>query len=297
MPAAGCLCLPGVVPYRFANGSQSPEIAAAGLSAVCCETDVLQEIGAMANGNGTMLPLKLRMVLLANVGLVAPLITKPLFAQGEDYIYCWSERWDQNAHYYSAVFVGDSLKLGQYRFDFDEYLQSQNPDKSFYESLCFDERTREEAESELLRDVNDVEEAVLTNWTPVVESGLSDSDWFGAQPIRDFRILVPSTPYLVEVCVRDHECEDGDRVRVSVNGSELLNVEILNEWKCRFVPLREGQHDIELYAVNGTGYKGTCSHRDENTGELRVTGSDSRTQSWRHRGGAGSSANIVVKVD
>ena len=27
---------------------------------------------------------------------------------------------------------------------------------------------------------------------------------------------------------------------------------------------------VELTAINGTGYKGDCSYRDENTGEIRV---------------------------
>ena len=84
--------------------------------------------------------------------------------------------------------------------------------------------------------------------------------------------------------------------RVSVNGSAPLGGEIFNEWNCRSISLREGRHDMELYAVNGTGYKGNCSHIDGNTGELRVTGEDSQTQSWRHRGGKGSKANIEVTV-
>ena len=45
---------------------------------------------------------------------------------------------------------------------------------------------------------------------------------------------------------------------------------------------------IQSTALNGTGYKGDCSHRDANTGEIRVTGENIETQVWRHRGGAGS---------
>jgi len=120
---------------------------------------------------------------------------------------------------------------------------------------------------------------------------------FSPQPLRDFRISVPGSPYGVEVCVRDHECEDGDRVRVSINGIVLLDEEIVNAWSCRTLTLREGRHDIELFAVNGTGYKGeNCNHADANTGEIQVTGEDSQTQTWRHRGRAGSSAAIEVTV-
>lgn len=49
-------------------------------------------------------------------------------------------------------------------------------------------------------------------------------------------------------------------------------------------------------AVNGTGRKGNCSYANVNTGEIRVEGKTGETQSWRHRGGAGSSANIIVNV-
>ena len=126
---------------------------------------------------------------------------------------------------------------------------------------------------------------------------VADAESFARRPLADFRIAIPASPYDVEVCIRDHECEDGDRVRVSVNGIELMSEEIVNAWMCRTVPLGEGRHDIELFAVNGTGFKGEdCSHADANTGEIRVTGEDTQTQSWRHRGGAGSSAGIEVTV-
>ena len=137
---------------------------------------------------------------------------------------------------------------------------------------------------------------ILTKWRPRAPGGQNPGEAVTAQPIRDFRISVPDSPYEVDVCVRDHQCEDGDRVRVSVNGGVLLSGEIFNTWQCRTVSLREGRHEIELYAVNGTGYKGDCSYADGNTGELRVTGQDSQTQSWRHRGGRGSSAGILVTV-
>ena len=53
---------------------------------------------------------------------------------------------------------------------------------------------------------------------------------------------------------------------------------------------------VELTALNGTGYKGDCSYRDENTGEIRVTGENTETQVWRHRGGAGSKARLIVET-
>jgi len=118
-----------------------------------------------------------------------------------------------------------------------------------------------------------------------------------ADPLQDFHITVPSSAPNVRVCVRDHECEDGDSIRVSVNGKGVFNGELYNRWDCRDVRVRSGRNSITLYAVNGTGYKGNCSHADTNTGQIRVTGKNSETQSWQHRGGAGSKANIVVDVE
>ena len=119
------------------------------------------------------------------------------------------------------------------------------------------------------------------------------------RPIRDFPITVSSScPTEVAVCVRDHECEDGDQVRVSVNNSVIFSGEIFNQWQCRTVPVRVGTNSVEMFAINGTGRKGPCSYADINTGEIRVSGSGGnvQTQSWRHRGGAGSRANLVVSV-
>ncbi len=59
---------------------------------------------------------------------------------------------------------------------------------------------------------------------------------------------------------------------------------------------REGNNRVEFFASNGTGRKGNCSYADANTGEIRVEGMNNETQSWRDRGGAGSSASIIVKV-
>ena len=120
----------------------------------------------------------------------------------------------------------------------------------------------------------------------------------GTQPIRDVNVTIPSScSREVEVCVRDNECEDGDQVRVSVNSSVVFSGEIVNEWQCRTVPVRTGSNSIEFFAINGTGFKGNCSYRDENTGELRVRGgSSSRNQSWTHLGGTGSSARLNVTV-
>ena len=118
------------------------------------------------------------------------------------------------------------------------------------------------------------------------------------QNLRNVNVTIPSScPREVEVCVRDHQCEDGDQVRVSVNNRVIFSGELFNAWKCRRVPVQTGNNSIQMFAINGTGYKGNCDHSDANTGEIRVRGgSNSNTQSWRHAGGTGSSAWINVNI-
>ena len=136
-----------------------------------------------------------------------------------------------------------------------------------------------------------------TNWVPGSSRGSgTGSEPFSAQAIRDFHISVPSSPYELRVCVRDHECEDGDRVRVSIDGRTVISTEIGNQWSCQEVALRKGRHETELHALNGTSRKGNCSYDDVNTGEIRVSGRNAQTQSWKHRGGKGSRASLEVPV-
>ncbi len=250
---------------------------------------------------------KRRTLVLASLGFLGILsLAQPSFAQHADHIYCvqhtdGGQQSIEPIAYYTDIFIGNYIHSTAYENDFSNYLRGNEQGHFFFNSFCFFERTREEAEADFSHHATQSEYAgyrvIRTGWSPMSASAPEAGERsFTPQPIRDFAISVPSSPYDVQVCVRDHECEDGDRVRVSVNGSTLLAEEIVNEWSCRQVSLGEGQHDIELYAVNGTGYKGDCSYADENTGELRVTGADSQTQSWRHRGGAGSSANIEVTI-
>lgn len=223
-------------------------------------------------------------------------------AQNADNIYCLQYHRDIGVGevYYTGVFSGDYGSTLGYENDFYDYLESVGFEPDITESYCFFEPTIPEARQALLRDVEDATRdgytVVQTDWRPE-GSAAPANESFSPQPLRDFRIPVPASPYDVQVCVRDHECEDGDRVRVSINGIVLLDEEIVNAWSCRTLTLREGRHYIELFAVNGTGFKGEdCNHADMNTGEIRVTGQDAQTQSWRHRGGAGSGAGLEVAV-
>ena len=116
------------------------------------------------------------------------------------------------------------------------------------------------------------------------------------QDIQDFNAQIKGSSGEVEVCVRDHECEDGDKVSVGVEGRNIFSGEIVNDWVCETLEVQAGQsYAVELTALNGTGHKGDCNHADVNTGEIRVTGENTETQTWRHHGGAGSRARIVVE--
>ena len=117
------------------------------------------------------------------------------------------------------------------------------------------------------------------------------------QAIQDFSMKIRGSTGTLKVCVRDHECEDGDKIRVEVDGRSIFSGEIDNDWDCYTLNVSAGEsYAVELTALNGTGYKGDCSYRDENTGEIRVTGENTETQVWRHRGGAGSKARIIVET-
>ncbi len=139
-------------------------------------------------------------------------------------------------------------------------------------------------------------------------------DDFTNQDIQDFHVSIDGDLNVLKICVRDHQCEDGDIVRVTVDGWTIFHGEIDNDWDCIDYPANidesvyytyyshsDGKsydaHErlsINMYAVNGTGHKGNCSYQDANTGEIRVEGSTVQTQTWQHRGGAGSSASIFL---
>ena len=119
----------------------------------------------------------------------------------------------------------------------------------------------------------------------------------GDQGIQDFPMKIKGATGSLDICVRDHECEDGDKISVDVEGRTLFSGEIVNDWDCQTIEVRGGEsYVVELTALNGTGYKGDCSYADGNTGEIRVTGENTETQVWRHRGGAGSKARIIVET-
>lgn len=209
----------------------------------------------------------------------------------EEYIFCISQDTPGDKHYFSAIFLEDYSDADRWERDFVDYLRGQDADPDSFKTWCFFKRSLSSAELEYdnhIRRADGLYDVVHTNWAP---------DNFSSISLQDFNIEVSPHRREIEVCVRDHECEDGDRITVSVNGGRVFSGEIDNDWACDTVNVSEGDNLVELYAVNGSGRKGNCSYADVNTGEIRVEGRNTETQSWQHRGGAGSSARIIVTMD
>ena len=237
--------------------------------------------------------------LLATLVLAAMLASPPAAtADDDDYIYCVYKEFshideDERRAFYTAVFLGDYSFTVGYTNDFRAYLD-QEYDFNGIEEYCFFENDSPTASRALKRAMEDDERSdlydggvIMTNWAP---------DSFSKQPLQDFNISIRGESADLKICVRDHECEDGDKVRVSVDDLRIFSGEIDNDWDCSRVEVEAGRkYAIELYAVNGSGQKGNCSYADVNTGEIRIEGATTETQSWRHRGGAGSRARIVVE--
>ena len=110
--------------------------------------------------------------------------------------------------------------------------------------------------------------------------------------IGDFDIFVDGEDLRIEVCVRDNAEEDGDMLTVKLNGEAVFTqVLIINPWDCRDgLSVNPGSNIIEVYAHN-TGSRGT------NTGEIRVTGINAGTKSWRLDEDETGIANINILLD
>ena len=115
---------------------------------------------------------------------------------------------------------------------------------------------------------------------------------------RELEVSVPrDCPLEVEVCVRDHECVDGDIVRVSVNGTVIYTHEIVAAWHCETASVNVGANKIEGYAVNEWGGKGGCHANRVNTGALEVrTGLGASGIAWSSRKGVISTIRLNVAV-
>ena len=105
----------------------------------------------------------------------------------------------------------------------------------------------------------------------------------------------------IAIGIRDHECEDGDVVSVYIGDgygdrTVFTNTEIFNSWQEKLVSVRAGYYyQVRAVAVNGTGFKGTCSHSDVNTGEMRVRSNHTtEISTWEAPGGSERAGIINV---
>ena len=160
----------------------------------------------------------------------------------------------------------------------------------------FEIRVRLGSEVELVAASRDDSSEAMTLATGAEDSSLQEClALLDERGLSDFPIQIEGESGTVEVCVRDHECEDGDAVSVAIDGNNVFVGEIVNEPACSTLEVEAGRdYVIELTALNGTGYKNACNFADANTGEIVVSGLNVETQVWRHREGAGSQARIVV---
>ena len=160
----------------------------------------------------------------------------------------------------------------------------------------FEIRVRLDSEVELVAASRSESSEAMTINTDEEDSSLEEClELLGESGLTDFPIQIEGESGTVEICVRDHECEDGDAVSVAVEGRALFAGEIVNEPACSTLEVEAGRdYAIELTALNGTGFKGSCNFADANTGEIRVSGLNAESQVWRHREGTGSRARILV---
>ena len=142
---------------------------------------------------------------------------------------------------------------------------------------------------------------------PTIDPPANAPGWTSFGPIN---VTIPAASAVgdrgtITIKVRDHACEDGDRVAISVWNAhsrvwhEIFRGEIFNEWQTRTYEVTAGYHYIvDVFALNGTGFKGNCSFADVNTGEVFISnvndsGSGAR---WETTGGAGSRTAVNVHV-
>ena len=119
--------------------------------------------------------------------------------------------------------------------------------------------------------------------------------------LENFDIGVCDSQREVQLCVWDHACEDGDRIRVAVNAGVVFSGEIYNLKTCMTIPVHGGPNTIELTALNETGPQGCDgTPAPPNTGAISIQGTLSgdplEEQEWTHNQGTGGRATMNVTI-
>ncbi len=103
---------------------------------------------------------------------------------------------------------------------------------------------------------------------------------------------------VIELCVYDFGCEDGDRIEVTLNGNAVFRGELYAENQCfTDLDVTPGRNMVALKALNGSGGKGGCPN-DINTGALTVAGINYESwqeYSWAQSTGQSAEAYIFAR--
>ena len=147
-------------------------------------------------------------------------------------------------------------------------------------------------------------DSVTCELSPEHDGGIAGTNPGTDRDFGPFDIYVDGTQgslVQIEIGIRDAQCEDGDIVSVYIGDgygdrAVFSNEEIFNAWNNKSVTVRAGHYyQVRAVAVNGTGYKGNCSHRDGNSGEMRVRSNHtSEIDTWVAPGGSERAGIINV---
>jgi len=99
------------------------------------------------------------------------------------------------------------------------------------------------------------------------------------------------------VDVWDHDCEDGDEIRVSLVGVGFEDFQLTKTKQTRRLGYVSPGRDavVEITALNGTGYLGSCNHANVNTGAIVVRDNDNSVRrNWQMEAQAGTRSRIVI---
>ena len=108
-------------------------------------------------------------------------------------------------------------------------------------------------------------------------------------------INTPKNELEVRICVRDHACEDGDIIQLSINNNEVFKGEIYRQSSCVIVPVHSGENDLRLQAINGTGGKNISCTEQINTGQVIIQSINWESAKWRLSPGESSYAKVRIR--